>query len=870
MNKDQGAPNTTSFAKDVITVNIEEEMKQSYLDYAMSVIVGRALPDVRDGLKPVHRRVLFAMHEVANDWNKAFKKSARIVGDVMGKYHPHGDNAIYDTIVRMAQNFSLRKVLIDGQGNFGSVDGDSAAAMRYTEMRMSKIAHEMLSDIEKETVNFVPNYDGSEQEPVVLPTKFPNLLLNGSSGIAVGMATSIPPHNLGEIITACLALLADPEITIEEIIKLVPAPDFPTAAIIFGLKDVHEGYRTGRGRVVIRSRTHIESIGKDREAIIIDELPYQVNKAKLCEKIADLVKEKTVEGISEIRDESDKSGMRVVIELKRGENSSVILNNLFKLTPMQDSFGINMVSLVNGQPKLLNLKTMIAEFIAHRREIVTRRTVFELKKAKERGHLLEGLAIALVNVDAMIAMIKIANTPANAKKSLISALWNQDLVQKMYAQVQSAKIKPDWLTEEQGMQDAGYRLSDIQTQGILDLKLQRLTALEQNKITAEYQEIINTIINLMDILANPTRINQIIEEELVGIKQQFDDPRRSEIVLDSSEINVEDLIKPRDMVVTLSREGYIKTQEINEYRTQRRGGRGKSATNIKEDDYISNLFMAHTHDFILCFSTSGRVYWLKVYNLPEGSRATRGKPIVNLLSLQSDEKISSILSVKEFTDNQFIFMATKMGVVKKTKLSVFSRPNAKGIAAINLDQGDALAGVALTDGKQEVMIFSDTGKAVRFNESEVRDMGRSARGVKGIKLKNGSFVVSLLTTDDENAQVLTATELGYGKRTQVVEYRLASRATQGVIAIKVTEKNGKLVSALLVADNDQIMLITDGGVLIRTKVDSIRETGRSAQGVKLIDLGAGEKMVDISLVVEREEIIDNLINLKTELEPELN
>lgn len=842
-----------SFAKDVINISIETEMRQSYLDYAMSVIVGRALPDVRDGLKPVHRRVLYAMHEASNDWNKPYKKSARIVGDVMGKYHPHGDVAIYDTIVRMAQDFSLRAPLIDGQGNFGSVDGDSPAAMRYTEIRMAKIAHEMLADIEKETVNFSPNYDESEHEPVVLPAKIPNLLVNGGTGIAVGMATNIPPHNLNEVIDGCLAILHNPQTSLEELIQIIPAPDFPTAGLIFGLKDVHNGYKTGRGRVVMRSRTHFEEIGKDREAIIIDELPYQVNKAKLCERIGELVKDKIVEGITEIRDESDKDGMRVVIELLRNENAHVILNNLFKLTQMQDSFGINMVALVNNQPRLLNIKSIIEEFIYHRREVVTRRTVFELKKAKDRGHILEGLAVALANVEEMIAIIKSSRTPAEAKTRLMEKTWEASLVVTMMSRLEANKVRPDWLDPEFGLKADGYRLSDTQAQGILELRLQRLTALEQDKIVNEYNEIMDTIIDLLDILARPERINIIINDELVLIKQQFGTPRKSEIMMDDSDIDNEDLIKPRDMVVTMTHEGYIKTQAVEEYRTQKRGGRGKSAASIKEDDFIQSIFMAHTHDYILCFSTRGRLYWLKVYNLPEGSRTTRGKPIVNLLPLESNEKITSILPVSEFTRDNFIFMVTKQGVVKKVDLTTFAKPKSRGVIAINLDEGDELVAVALTDGKQEIMIFSDNGKAVRFNESGVRDMGRQARGVRGIKLQKDCSVVAMLTTDNESALVLTVTENGYGKRTEVSEYRLASRSTQGVIAIGVTERNGKLVTAKLVEENDEIMIITSGGVLIRTSVNSIRETGRSAQGVKLIDLGVGEKLVDIAKVVEREE-----------------
>ncbi len=841
-----------SFAREVVNINIEEEMKQSYIEYAMSVIVGRALPDVRDGLKPVHRRVLFAMHELSNDWNKPYKKSARIVGDVIGKYHPHGDTAVYDTIVRMAQDFSLRYMLVDGQGNFGSVDGDSPAAMRYTEIRMSKIAHEMIADLDKETVNFGPNYDGSEHEPLVMPTRIPNLLINGTTGIAVGMATNMPPHNLSEVVDACSAILDNPEITLDELIEIIPAPDFPTAGIIFGIKDIHQGYKTGRGRVVMRARTHFEDIGKDRQAIIIDELPYQVNKAKLCERIGELVKEKIVEGISEIRDESDKSGMRVAIELRRGENASVILNNLYKMTQMQDSFGINMVALVNNQPRLLNLKSILEEFIYHRREVVTRRTVFELRKAKERGHTLEGLAVALANVDEMIAIIKTSMTRPEAKTRLMERSWESSLVLAMMERVDIVQVRPDNLEPQFGLHGKDYFLSDAQSQAILEMQLQRLTGLEQEKITKEYQDVMDTIVDLLDILNTPKRVNLIIADELAAIKQQFGDKRRSEIQYDSADIDMEDLIKPRDMVVTLSKEGYVKTQAVEEYRTQKRGGRGKTAASTREDDFIQNLFVAHTHDYVLCFSTLGRMYWLKVYNLPEGSRTTRGRPIVNLLPLQVDEKITNILPVKEFSEDQFIFMVTEQGIVKKTDLAAFARPNSRGIIAINLDEGDRLAGVDLTDGKREIMIFSDGGKAVRFNEEEVRGMGRQARGVKGIKLGNGCKVVALLTTDDIKANVLTATENGYGKRTTVEEYRLASRGTQGVKAIGESVRNGKLVAAKLVSDDDEIMLITTGGVLIRTKVDSIRETGRSAQGVKLIDLGKDEKLVDLEKVIETE------------------
>lgn len=862
----------TDFASIVSDVNIEDEMKQSYLDYAMSVIVGRALPDVRDGLKPVHRRALFSMYEVNNDYNKPYKKSARIVGDVMGKYHPHGDTAIYDTIVRMAQPFSLRYMLVDGQGNFGSVDGDSPAAMRYTEVRMSKIAHEMLMDLEKETVNFGPNYDGSESEPLVLPTRFPNLLVNGVSGIAVGMATSIPPHNLNEIIDGALAVLRNPAISIDEIIEIIPAPDFPTAGIIFGISDIHQGYRTGRGRVVMRARTHFEDVSKDKQAIIIDELPYQVNKAKLCERIGELVKDKLIEGVTEIRDESDKSGMRVVIELRRGENANVMLNNLYKQTQMQDSFGINMVALVNGQPRLLNLKSILEEFIYHRREVITRRTIFELKKAKDSGHRLEGLAVALANVDEMIRLIKTSATPNDAKIRLMEQDWESSLVVSMLSRVDYDQVKPDWLESGFGLISGKYRLSDVQASAILDLNLKRLTGLEQDKITKDYQNEMDIILDLLHILNTPERVNNIIAEELEQVKSSFGDKRRSEIEFNSADIDMEDLIKPRDMVVTLSREGYVKTQALEEYRTQKRGGRGKTAAATKEDDFIQSLFMAHTHDYVLCFSTRGKLYWLKVYNLPEGSRTTRGKPIVNLLPLEHGEKITNILPVKEFTAEKFIFMVTKLGVVKKTELSAFSNPRAKGIIAVNLDDGDELSGVVLTDGSQEIMLFSDGGKAVRFNETGVRSMGRLARGVRGIKLGTNCSVVAILAvtikldTDgneivDDTLTVLTATENGYGKRTLVADYRKASRGTQGVKAIGESARNGKLVTAKLVTDNDEIMLITDGGVLIRTAVKSIRETGRSTLGVRLINLGKDDKLVALEKVVETEDglLIDNLL-----------
>ncbi len=842
------------FAKETLPVSLEEEMRRSYLDYAMSVIVGRALPDVRDGLKPVHRRVLYAMHELSNDWNKAYKKSARVVGDVIGKYHPHGDTAVYDTIVRMAQDFSLRYPLVDGQGNFGSVDGDNAAAMRYTEIRMAKIAHELLADIDKETVDFGPNYDGSEQEPLILPARFPNLLVNGSAGIAVGMATNIPPHNLNEIVEACLAVLATPEITVDELIDIVPAPDFPTAGIIYGLTGVKEGYRTGRGRVVMRAKCHFEEIekGGGREAIIIDELPYQVNKANLCAKIGELVRDKAIEGISEIRDESDKSGMRVVIELKRGEMPEVILNNLYKQTPMQDTFGMNMVALVDGQPRLLNLKQFLEAFLRHRREVVTRRTQFELKKARERGHILEGLAVALANVDEIIALIKASPTPAEAKAGLMGRAWRSVLVEEMLSRG-GELYKPVGLAPEYGLHEAGYRLSDVQAQAILDLRLQRLTGLEQDKIVGEYKDVMARITDLLDILDKSERVTRIIADELDDIKNAFGDKRRSEIVAEAREMSLEDLIAPQDVVVTLSHTGYIKSQPLDDYRTQKRGGRGKQAATTKEEDFIEKLFVANTHDYILCFTNRGRMFWLKVYEVPQGSRVSRGKPIVNLLKIEPGEAVNAILPVKEFAENQYVFMATAHGIVKKTPLSEFSRPRSLGIIAVNLDEGDYLIGVAITDGAHDVMLFTDEGKANRFDENDVRPMGRTARGVRGMKLGEGARVIALLVAESEAQSVLTATENGYGKRTPITEYTRHNRGGQGLIAIQTSERNGRMVAATLVDPDDEIMLITTGGVLIRTRVREIRELGRTTQGVTLINLGKGEKLVGLERVLESEE-----------------
>ncbi len=845
------------FAKETIPISLEDEMKRSYLDYAMSVIVGRALPDVRDGLKPVHRRVLFAMHELNNDFNKPYKKSARIVGDVIGKYHPHGDTAVYDTIVRMAQDFSLRYMLVDGQGNFGSVDGDNAAAMRYTEIRMSKIAHELLEDIDKETVNFGPNYDGSEQEPLIMPARIPNLLINGSSGIAVGMATNIPPHNLNEVVDACLLLLEKPESSIDALIKLIPAPDFPTAGIIHGTSGVKEGYRTGRGRVVMRGRTHVEKLDKgNREALIVDELPYQVNKKTFIEKIAELVNDKKIEGISDLRDESDKSGMRVVIELKRGENPDVILNNLYKQTQLQDSFGMNMVALIDGQPKLLNLKQILDAFLRHRREVTTRKTVFELRKARERGHMLEGLAVALANVDEMIKIIKAAPTPPDAKKELIARTWKSSVVEAMLNGAAMEFSRPEGLPKEFGLTESGYKLSDVQAQEILQLRLQRLTGLEQEKIVNEYKEIMNVITDFLDILATPARVTAIIVDELKAIKDQYGDKRRSEIVENALDLSTEDLITPEDVVVTLSHTGYIKSQVLDEYRAQKRGGRGKQAATTKDDDFIDKMFVANTHDNILCFSSRGQVYWLKVYEVPQGSRTSRGKPIVNLFPLQEGEKINAILPIKEFDDKHYIFMATALGTVKKTPLTDFSNPRKSGIIAINLDDNDFLIGAEITDGSNDIVLVSNGGKAVWFDEEDVRSMGRNTRGVRGMKLQEDQQVLSLLIASDDQQSMLVATENGYGKRTVLSDFRHSGRATQGVKAIQVSERNGLVVAAKLVNDEDEIMLITTGGVLIRTRVSEIRELGRATQGVTLINLGENEKLSGLEKIVEADDDLE--------------
>ena len=856
------------FAKETLPISLEEEMRRSYLDYAMSVIVGRALPDVRDGLKPVHRRVLYAMHELNNDWNRAYKKSARIVGDVIGKYHPHGDTAVYDTIVRMAQDFSLRYMLVDGQGNFGSIDGDNAAAMRYTEIRMAKIGHELLADIDKETVDFGPNYDGSESEPQILPARIPNLLINGSSGIAVGMATNIPPHNLNEVVDACQHLLRNPQATVDDLIEIIPAPDFPTAGIIYGVAGVRDGYRTGRGRVVMRAATHFEEIDRgQRMAIIVDELPYQVNKRTLLERIAELVNEKKLEGISDIRDESDKSGMRVVIELKRGEVPEVILNNLYKATQLQDTFGMNMVALVDNQPKLLNLKEMLDHFLSHRREVLTRRTVYELRKARERGHVLEGLAVALANIDEFIAIIKAAPTPPIAKQELMNRPWDSSLVREMLSRAESENAaaggreayRPEGLNPQFGMQTDGlYRLSDTQAQEILQMRLQRLTGLEQDKIIGEYRDVMAQIADLLDILARPERVTVMISDELTAIKSEFGDARRSKIELNATELNTEDLITPQDMVVTMSHAGYVKSQPLSEYRAQKRGGRGKQATSMKDDDWIDTLFIANTHDHILCFSNRGRVYWVKVYEVPQGSRNSRGRPIVNMFPLQDGEKITVVLPVKEFSADKYVFMATALGTVKKTPLEAFSRPLRKGIIAVGLDDGDYLIGAAITDGQHDVMLFSDAGKAVRFDENDVRPMGREARGVRGMQLDETQHVIALLVAGDEQQSVLTATENGFGKRTPITEYTRHGRGTKGMIAIQTSERNGRVVAATLVDSEAQIMLITTTGVLIRTRVSEIREMGRATQGVTLISLDEGTKLSGLQQVAEADTDVDGI------------
>ena len=860
------------FAKETIPISLEEEMRKSYLDYAMSVIVGRALPDARDGLKPVHRRVLFGMHEMNNVYNRPYVKCARVVGEVMGKYHPHGDQSIYDTLVRMAQEFSLRYMLVDGQGNFGSIDGDGAAAMRYTECRLAKIASDILADIDKDTVDFVPNYDGKEKEPSVLPTRIPNLLINGASGIAVGMATNIPPHNITEVINGALHVLGNPEATIDELIEIIPAPDFPTAGIIYGVSGVRDGYRTGRGRVVMRAKTHFEEYGREgRTAIIVDELPYQVNKKALIERIADLHREKKLDGISDLRDESDKSGMRMVIELKRGEVAEVVLNNLYKQTQLQDTFGMNMVALIDGQPKLMNLKQMLECFLSHRREVVTRRTVFELRKARERGHVLEGLAVALANIDDFIAIIKAAPTPPVAKAGLMERAWDSSVVRNMLERTGAENtgginaFRPESLPAHYGIQvDGLYKLSDDQAQEILQMRLARLTGLEQDKIVSEYTDVMSEIADLLDILAKPERVTVIITDELTIAKNEYGnkDPRRSQIEHNPTDLGTEDLITPQDMVVTLSHTGYMKSQPVSEYRAQKRGGRGKQAMATKEDDWIDQLFVGNTHDYILCFSNRGRLYWLKIWEVPQGSRNSRGKPIVNMFPLQEGEKITVILPVsgdnRTFPEDRYIFMSTSLGTVKKTPLSDFSNPRKAGIIAVDLDEGDFLIGAALTDGQHDVMLFSDSGKAVRFDENDVRPMGRTARGVRGMNLEDGQQVIALLVAENEQQSVLTATENGYGKRTPITEYTRHGRGTKGMIAIQTSERNGKVVAATLVEPSDEIILITTGGVLIRTRVAEIREMGRATQGVTLIAVEDGTKLSGLQRVMESdvEEIVE--------------
>ena len=837
----------SNFAKEIIPVNLEDEMKQSYLDYAMSVIVGRALPDVRDGLKPVHRRVLYAMSELGNDWNKPYKKSARVVGDVIGKYHPHGDTAVYDTMVRMAQDFSMRYMLIDGQGNFGSVDGDSPAAMRYTEVRMSKIAHELLADLDKETVDFAPNYDESESEPKVLPTRVPTLLINGSSGIAVGMATNIPPHNLTEVISACLAMIDQPDLTVHDLMTHIPGPDFPTAAIINGASGIYSAYTTGRGKIYLRARCHFEDIGdSSRQAIITTELPYQVNKARLLEKIAELVKEGKLEGISGLRDESDKDGMRMVIELRRGEVPEVVLNNLYKQTQFQTVFGINMVALLDGRPHCMNLREIISAFIDHRREIVTRRTIYNLRKARERAHILEGLAVALANIDEMIALIKAAATPAEAKVGLLEKNWDAGLVAMLLERADAGRSRPEDLPVEFGIHAGIYRLSETQAQAILDLRLHRLTGLEQDKIVNEYKQLLEQIDEYLFILSSDIRLMEIVREELVAIKEQYSDERRTEIMQDYSNLSDEDLITEEDMVVTMSHEGYVKSQPLSDYKAQRRGGRGKSATATKELDYVDKLIVANTHDTILCFSSLGKVYWLKVYQLPVASRAARGKPFVNLLPLEQGEKINAMLPIREFTDTKFIFMATSAGTVKKTPLKEFERQRTTGKIAIDLREGDTLVGVAVTDGQQNVLLFSSTGKAVCFNETDVRSMGRTASGVRGIRLQEGQKVISLIIATE--GTVLNITENGYGKRTKLEEFTCHKRGGQGLIAIQTSARNGAVVGAVLVNDNDEIMLITDGGTLVRTRVDGISVVGRNTQGVTIIRLDKKEKVIGVDRI----------------------
>ncbi|MDN3679941.1 DNA topoisomerase (ATP-hydrolyzing) subunit A [Vibrio tapetis subsp. quintayensis] len=842
----------SDLAKEITPVNIEDELRSSYLDYAMSVIVGRALPDVRDGLKPVHRRVLFAMNVLGNDWNKSYKKSARVVGDVIGKYHPHGDSAVYDTIVRMAQPFSLRYMLVDGQGNFGSIDGDSAAAMRYTEVRMSKIAHELLADLDKETVDYVPNYDGTEQIPAVLPTKIPNLLVNGASGIAVGMATNIPPHNLGEVIDGCLAFINNEDITIDELMDYIPGPDFPTAAMISGRKGIVDAYKTGRGKVYMRAKANIEADKNGKETIIVTEIPYQVNKARLIEKVAELVKDKKVEGISALRDESDKDGMRIVIECKRDAVGEVVLNNLYSQTQLQTTFGVNMVALDNGQPKLFNLKEMLKCFVDHRREVVTRRTIFELKKARDRAHILEALALALANIDEIIELIKNAATPAEAKAGLVARGWGLGNVASMLERAGTDAARPDWLEDQFGIRDGQYFLTDTQAQAILELRLHRLTGLEHEKILDEYKALLEEIAELMHILASTERLMEVIREELEAVRDGFADERRTEITAAMHDIDMEDLITQEDVVVTLSREGYVKYQILSDYEAQRRGGKGKSATKMKEEDYIERLLVANTHDNILCFSTRGKTYRLKVYQLPQASRTARGKPIVNILPLEENERITAILPVSEFSSDKYIFMATGDGTVKKTSLDQFANVRANGLIAVNLRDDDSLIGVDITNGENDIMLFSKSGKVVRFSEDKVRAMGRTASGVRGMKLPEDDQVVSLIVPANEG-DILTVTNNGYGKRTTLAEYPTKGRATQGVVSIKVSDRNGPVVGAVQVEDGDEFMMITDAGTLVRTRVSEVSQVGRNTLGVTLIRTAEDESVVALQRIDEIEE-----------------
>lgn len=850
------ADDSGQFAKETIPASLEQEMRQSYLDYAMSVIVGRALPDVRDGLKPVHRRVLFAMSQLNNDWNKPYKKSARVVGDVIGKYHPHGDTAVYDTIVRMAQDFSLRYPLVDGQGNFGSVDGDSPAAMRYTEIRLAKIAHELIADIDKQTVDFGPNYDESEMQPLVMPTRIPNLLVNGSSGIAVGMATNIPPHNITEVINGCVALIDNSEITIDELMEYIPGPDFPTSGFINGNKGIHDAYKTGRGKIYMRARTHIETNeANGKQSIIATELPYMVNKARLLEKIAELVKAKKIDGITNLRDESDKSGMRMVVELRRGEVAEVILNKLFQQTQLQTVFGINTVALINNQPRIFNLKELLEEFVRHRCEVVTRRSIFELRKARNRAHVLEGLAIAISNIDAMIDLIKSSANPIEAKERMLEKVWKSGDVKTMIERAGSVSCLPDDMDKTQfGMLSDGYHLSEVQAQAILDLRLHRLTGLEQEKLHNEYQDVLEKIAELINVLENTERLMEVVREELVAIRDQYGDERRTEILEQKLDLTMEDLIAEEDLVVTLSHEGYAKSQPLSDYRAQRRGGKGKTAAKTKDDDFVEKLFVANSHDMILCFSSRGKVYWLKVYQLPQAGRAAKGKPLVNLLPMESDESITAVLPVKSFEDGKYIFMTTSDGTVKKTSLEAFSRPRANGIIAIDLVDDNQLVGVGLTDGGQDVMLFSTSGKAIRFRESDVRKMGRTARGVRGIKIDVNSEVNSMIITDkDADVSILTATEMGYGKRTKLEDYSRQGRGGMGTISIQVTERNGKSVGAILVSDEDEAMFITNGGTLVRTRMGEVSVIGRNTQGVRLIDVKGDERLISVEKVAESNE-----------------